>query len=68
MLVEDLSTLADQLRKEGYDARNLGQVGITVWENGNGFFLAAEELRQLPRDLTARDFAQVLKRRRANGD
>lgn len=68
MLVEDLSTLADQLRKDGYDARNLGQVGITVWENGQGFFLPAEELRQLPRDLTTRDFHQVLKRRRPNGD
>jgi hypothetical protein len=68
MLVEDLSTLADQLRKDGYDARNLGQVGITVWENGHGFFLPAEELRQLPRELTTRDFHQVLKRRRPNGD
>ena len=68
MLVDDLSTLADQLRKEGFDARNLGQVGITIWENGDGTFLPAEELKQLPRDLTVRDFPQLLRRRKLNGD
>jgi hypothetical protein len=67
MLVGDLSTFADQLRKEGFDARNLGQVGITVWEDGHGVFLPAEELRHLPREMTVRDFEQFLNRRKANG-
>jgi hypothetical protein len=67
MLTEDLSTFADLLRKEGFDARNLGQVGITIWQDGDGVFLPAEELKQLPRDLTVRDFEQVLRRRKLNG-
>jgi len=68
MMSVDLSTLAEQLRKEGFDARNLGQVGITIWKGGNGFYFPAEELRQLPSCLTPRDFDQVLKDRRAGAD
>jgi len=34
MMIGDLSTLADQLRKEGFEARNLGQIGITIWRDG----------------------------------
>jgi hypothetical protein len=65
MIIEDLSTLAEQLRKEGMEARNLAQVGITIWEDGQGFFVSAEDLRQLPPHLTARDFRQVVERWRA---
>jgi len=68
MIVEDLSTLADQLRKNGFEARNLAQVGITVWQRGEGFFLSAEELRQLPSHLTLRDFDQVLALKMASQD
>ena len=48
MKVEDLSTLAEQLRKEGFEARNLAQVGLTIWEGSEGFFISAEELKELP--------------------
>ncbi len=68
MIVEDLSTLADQLRRNGFDARNLAQVGITVWEGGQGVFLSADELRELPQYLTVRDFGQVLASKRSNGN
>jgi len=67
MIVGDLSTLADQLRREGFVARNLGQVGITIWEGSEGFFFSAEELKELSRQLMPHDFRQVLERRRANG-
>jgi hypothetical protein len=67
MIVEDLSTLADQLRRQGLDARNLAQVGITIWDGGKGFFISAEELRGLPHHITARDFRQVLDDRGADG-
>ncbi len=46
MQITDLSTLAAQLRQEGLEARNLAQVGITVWHEGKGRFLGADELRQ----------------------
>jgi hypothetical protein len=67
MLIGDLSTFADQLRKEGFDARNLGQVGITVWEGHDGSFIPAEELRQLPRDVQLSDFRRILRQRRTDG-
>jgi len=67
-MVGDLSNFADQLRKEGFDARNLGQVGITIWEGSDGFFIPADELKQLPRDVQLRDFRQILEQRRANGN
>lgn len=68
MMIGDLSTLADQLRKEGFEARNLAQIGITIWQGGAGFFLSAEELRELPHHVTPRDFREVLEHRRANGN
>ena len=68
MQVQDLSVLAEQLRKEGFDARNLGQVGITVWEGSHGCFLSADELRQLAGPLPPLDFYAELKNRaHANG-
>jgi hypothetical protein len=66
-MVGDLSTLAEQLRKEGFHARNLAQVGITIWDGAQGFFISAEELRELPHHITARDFRQVLEERKADG-
>jgi len=68
MMVGDLSNFADQLRKEGFDARNLGQVGITIWEGSDGFFIPADELKQLPRNVQLRDFRQILEQRKANGN
>jgi hypothetical protein len=67
MIVVDLSILADQLRRNGFEARNLAQVGITVWDGREGFFFSADELRELPPQLSARDFGQVLEQKRANG-
>lgn len=47
MVVADLSNVAAALRQEGYEARNLGQVGVTVWKDGQGVFFFAEELQRL---------------------
>jgi hypothetical protein len=47
MVVSDLSSVAAALRQEGYEARNLGQAGITVWKDGHGVFLSADELKRL---------------------
>ena len=47
MVVSDLANIAAGLRQEGYEARNLGQVGITVYKDGRGVYLSAEELRRL---------------------
>ena len=47
MAISDLASIAAELRHEGYEARNLGQVGITVWKDGHGVYLAAEELKRL---------------------
>ena len=65
MMVVDLSTLADQLRKEGFTARNLGQVGITIWEGSQGVFLSTEQLKQLPPEFKPRDFHRMLEQRRS---
>jgi hypothetical protein len=43
----DAASIAAALRREGYEARNLGQMGITVWKNGKGVFLSAEDLTRL---------------------
>jgi hypothetical protein len=45
-MAEDLSVLVARLRNEGFDCRNLAQVGITIWEGGEGHFYPAAELRQ----------------------
>ena len=47
MVVSDPSCVVAALRREGYEARNLGQVGVTVWKDGHGVFLSAEELKRL---------------------
>jgi hypothetical protein len=51
MLVSDLSSVAQVLREHGYDARNLGQVAITVWRDGRGVYLSREELKHLNGDV-----------------
>ena len=65
-MAEDLSVLAARLRNEGFDCRNLAQVGITIWEGGEGHFCPASELRQNSALVMRRDF-QAIRARRDNG-
>jgi hypothetical protein len=60
---EDLSVLAARLRNEGLDARNLAQVGITIWESGEGHFYSAAELQQNSNLVIRRDFQAIRARR-----
>ena len=60
---EDLSVLAARLRTEGFDCRNLAQVGITIWEGGEGHFYPANELRQNSNLVIRRDFQAIRARR-----
>lgn len=62
MAIGDLSTLAAILRREGFEARNLGQVGLTIWRNGEGVFVPAEELSQLPPSLSPKDIERVIEK------
>ena len=62
---EDLSVLAARLRNEGYDCRNLSQVGITIWADGIGHFYPAAELRQNSALVIRRDFDAIRARREA---
>ena len=62
---EDLSVLAARLRTEGFDCRNLSQVGITIWENGSGHFYPAAELHQNSALVIRRDFEAIRARRAA---
>jgi hypothetical protein len=64
-MAEDLSVLAARLRNEGFDARNLAQVGITIWESGEGHFYPADELRQNSNLVMRRDFPAIRARREA---
>ena len=48
-----LANLAAQLRQQGFDARNLGPVGITIWHGGKGHFFASEKSRELTAKLAA---------------
>jgi hypothetical protein len=65
-MAEDLSVLVARLRNEGFDCRNLAQVGITIWESGEGHFYPAAELRQNSALVMRRDF-QAIRARRDNG-
>jgi hypothetical protein len=47
----DLSSVAAALRQEGYEARNLAQVGVTVWKDGRGLFIPADDLRRMNGNL-----------------
>jgi hypothetical protein len=62
---EDLSVLASRLRNEGFDCRNLAQVGITIWQDGIGHFYSAAELRQNSTLVIRRDFDAIRERREA---
>ena len=62
---EDLSVLAARLRNEGFDCRNLAQVGITIWIEGQGHFYPADELRQNSALVIRRDFDGIRARRQA---
>jgi hypothetical protein len=63
--MEDLSVLAARLRNEGFDCRNLSQVGITIWTDGEGHFYPAAELRQNSTLVIRRDFDGIRARREA---
>ena len=65
-MAEDLEVLVARLRNEGFDCRNLAQVGITIWEGGEGHFYPAAELRQNSALVMRRDF-QAIRARRDNG-
>ena len=60
---EDLSVLAARLRSEGFDCRNLAQVGITIWEGGQGNFYPAAELHMNTNLVIRRDFEGIRARR-----
>ena len=62
---EDLSVLAARLRNEGFDCRNLSQVGITIWQEGQGHFYPAAELRQYSALVIRREFDAIRARRDA---
>jgi hypothetical protein len=54
MASHDLSVLVARLRQEGFEARCLGSVGITIWgDEGKGVFIPAEETGKIA-DLLAR--------------
>lgn len=57
MRTDDLAALADALRREGWEARNLGKVGITIWRNGEGRYYSAEDLGRFSSAIARRDFA-----------
>lgn len=45
----ELADLAARLRNQGFDARNLGQVGITIWHEGQGHFFPSDKSGELAR-------------------
>ena len=61
--IGDLAVLATTLRAEGLDVRNLGQVGITIWNSSQGYFLPASELEENADLVTRRDFEAIIAKR-----
>jgi hypothetical protein len=59
----DLAVLTAKLRAEGLDVRNLGQVGITLWNTSQGFFFPVSELEENADLVERREFATILARR-----
>ena len=59
MAAEDLAALAAELKREGYEARNLGGVGITIWIGGQGRFFSAGQLAQYAGLVARRDFEGI---------
>ncbi len=64
--LDDLAMLAAKLRAEGLDVRNLGQVGITLWDTDHGFFFPAGELQENAELVERRDFATILAKRKGS--
>ncbi len=56
---EDLASLAAELRKEGFDARNLGRIGITIWKDGRGEFYPLWELNEHYSLVAKRNFEAI---------
>jgi hypothetical protein len=65
MASSDLASLAARLRQEGFDARNLGSVGITIWRDGHGYYFAAAESARLEALMSARTLEAALAQRAA---
>ncbi len=42
-----LANIVATLLKQGYEARPLGEAGITVWKDGGGAFFSTETLTSL---------------------
>lgn len=60
MATYDLSILVAQLRKAGYDARNLGGVGLTIWgANGRGIYVPAHEAGRIADALARRAYDEI---------
>jgi hypothetical protein len=62
--ISDMSVFAAELRQAGFEARNLGRVGLTVWSDGQGYFFSLEELREVPSGISARNFDAALEEKR----
>ena len=60
---EDLGALAAELRKEGLDARNLGRMGLTIWDGATGHFYPLSELIQNAPLVARREFEAIRRRR-----
>lgn len=63
MYAENLSALAAKLRAEGLDVRNLGDEGITLWDEESGVFFSASELEENANLVAHRDFAAIVEKR-----
>lgn len=63
MYVDDLPVLAAKLRAEGLDVRNLGNIGITVWDDASGTYFPIEELEENADLVASRDFQAIVARR-----
>jgi hypothetical protein len=61
--VEDLPVLAAKLRAEGLDVRNLGHIGITLWDDSSGTFFPVSELEENAELVAQRDFEAIRAKR-----
>ena len=66
MVINDVSAFAAALRQEGFEARNLGKEGLTVWKDGQGFYFSMDELRGLRGDTTPRGFHTAIAEKQRN--
>jgi hypothetical protein len=65
---EDLATLAADLKKEGFEARNLGRMGISIWEGSVGHYYPLAELQQNASLVARRDFHAIRREREEERD